>query len=178
MSDPTDLGDEIVAFVPDLRAFARTFHRDPTRADDLVQETILKAWTNHDKFERGTNLKAWLFTILRNTFLSEMRQRRHEVEDVDGAFAATLSDKPRQESALELDEFRTALAQLSDDQREALILVGAAGFNYEDVAKICGCAPGTVKSRVSRARARLAELMRIDDASTIGSDAIAAAAGV
>lgn len=177
MTTSTDLGDEIVAFVPDLRAFARTFHRDASRADDLVQEAILKAWSNLDKFEPGTNLKAWLFTILRNTFLTEIRRKRREVEDADGAYAATLSDKPRQESAMELEDFRNAMAQISEDQREALILVGAAGFSYEEAAEICGCAPGTVKSRVSRARTRLAELMHIEDASMIGTDAIAAAVG-
>ena len=176
MNDPADFGDEIVAFVPDLRAFAKTFHRDAARADDLVQEAILKAWSNQDKFKPGTNMKAWLFTILRNTFLTEIRKKRREVEDVDGAFAAGLSDKPRQESAIEMGEFHAALKQLSEDQREALILVGASGFSYEEAAQICDCAPGTVKSRVSRARTRLAELMQIEDASAIGADAVVAAA--
>lgn len=174
--DREQIEADLVALAPDLRAFARTFHRDPARADDLVQEAILKAWTNLDKFKPGTNLRAWLFTILRNTFLSEMRKRKREVEDADGALVAGLAEKPRQESALELQDFRDALNLLPDDQREAIILVGAAGFSYEEASAICGCAPGTVKSRVSRARKRLSELMRLSETDAIGEDALIAAA--
>lgn len=170
------LGEQIVEIVPQLRAFARTFHRDAARADDLVQDTVLKAWSNLEKFERGTNLKGWLFTILRNTFLSERRRLRREVEDADGAMAARLSEKPAQEAAMEFLEFREALDALPDDQREALILVGASGFSYEEAAEVVGCATGTVKSRVSRARKRLAELMKLSDPSEIGSDQLTAAA--
>lgn len=167
-----DVEAELVGFIPDLRAFARTFHRDPSRADDLVQEAILKAWTNIEKFEAGTNLKAWLFTILRNTFLSEMRKKAREVEDADGKFAAQLANKPEQEAALEYDDFRRALAKLPDDQREALILVGASGFSYDQAAEICGCATGTVKSRVNRARKKLAELMQLESPQEIGTSGV------
>ncbi len=153
---------ELVTLVPQLRAFARTFHRDAARADDLVQETVLKAWSNAEKFREGTSLKAWMFTILRNTFLSERRKMVREVEDVDGYHAGNLSERPRHDDKLQFQDFAEALSQLSDDHREALVLVGAAGFSYEEVAEICGCAVGTVKSRVNRARARLAELMRLE----------------
>ena len=154
---------ELVELVPHLRAFARTFHRDPSRADDLVQETILKAWENAEKFQEGTSIRAWAFTILRNTFLSERRKLGREVEDVDEVFSATLAEQPVHDDRMQFQDFKEALNQLSDDHREALVLVGAAGFSYEEVAEMCGCKLGTVKSRVNRARARLAELMRIDD---------------
>lgn len=176
MARHSDIEAELVQHVPDLRAFARSFHRDPGRADDLVQEAVLKAWSNIDKFKAGTNLRAWLFTILRNTFISEMRRRTREVEDVDGKFAEQLVQRPAQENAMELDNFRRALAQLPDSQREALILIGASGFSCEEAAEICGCAPGTVKSRVNRARTRLAELMRLEDGGDVGvADTVSAA---
>jgi RNA polymerase sigma-70 factor (ECF subfamily) len=113
-------------------------------------------------FEQGTNLKAWLFTILRNTYFSECRKLRREVKDPDGELAAKLSVSPEQHGHMDMVDFNAALAKLSDDQREALILVGAEGFSYEEVARICGCAVGTVKSRVNRARVRLAELLQVE----------------
>src|SRR6185369_16848825 len=131
------------------------------RADDLVQETMLRAIANIDSFQPGTNMSAWLFTILRNHFRSEYRKRRREVEDADGHYAETLTSHPEQHGRVELTEFRGALSKLPEEQREALILVGASGFSYEEAAEICGCAIGTVKSRVNRARTRLAELMSI-----------------
>jgi RNA polymerase sigma-70 factor (ECF subfamily) len=143
--------------VPNLRAFAISLSGNVDRADDLVQETLARALAHIDSFEPGTNMQAWLFTILRNLFRSEYRKRRREVEDVDGRLADGLESQPDQDPKLEFADFRTALGRLPDDQREALILVGAAGFSYEEVAKICGCAIGTVKSRVNRARNRLAE---------------------
>ncbi|MBK0398779.1 sigma-70 family RNA polymerase sigma factor [Limibaculum sp. M0105] len=157
MSDP--FRDELVAALKPLRGFARTFHRDPDRADDLVQETMVKAWSNRDKFRPGTNMRAWLFTILRNSYYSELRKSRNEVEDADGSLTERLTDLPAHDGRLAMRDFRAALATLGDDQREALILVGASGFSYEEAAEICGVAPGTIKSRVSRARARLAELL-------------------
>lgn len=172
MAAHKDVEEDLIRFIPDLRAFARTFYRDPSRADDLVQEAILKAWSNIDKFERGTNLKAWLFTILRNTFLSEMRKKSREVEDADGKYAAQLAKKPEQEAVLEYDDFRRAMTQIPDDQREALILVGASGFSYDEAAAICGCATGTVKSRVNRARKKLAELMQIESVHEIGTTGV------
>ena len=166
----------ILELLPHLRAFARSLCSNASRADDLVQETLVKAWSNPDKFEAGTNLRAWLFTILRNTYYSEMRKQRREVEDAEGVYAARLTVLPRQFDHLSLQEFRRALTQLNAQQREALILTGASGFSCEEAAAICGCAPGTIKSRVSRARARLAGLMAIDEQSDLGPDAVMAAA--
>ncbi len=159
MAASTKLADELVTHVPNLRAFARSLVRDPSRADDLVQETVLKAWSNLERFEVGTNMRAWLFTILRNTFYSEFRKTRREVEDVDGQHAALVSEKPAHDGTLEMRDFERFFAVLPADQREALTLVGASGVSYEEAAEICGCAVGTIKSRVSRARLRLTEMM-------------------
>ena len=153
------LRDALVATIPNLRAFAISLTGDHHRANDLVQDTLLKAWANRDKFEVGTNLKAWLFTILRNTYFSDIRKRRRESQDVDGQAAAQLVSLPEQNGHVDLSDFRKALTFLSPDQREALLLVGAEGYSYEEAATISGCAVGTVKSRVNRARAHLAELM-------------------
>ena len=130
------------------------------RADDLVQETLLRALANIDSFQPGTNMSAWLFTILRNLFRSEYRKRRREVEDTDGSYAETLKSHPEQQGRVEFEEFRAALAKLPPDQREALILVGASGFSYEEAAAICECAVGTIKSRVNRARTGLPSCSR------------------
>jgi RNA polymerase sigma-70 factor, ECF subfamily len=111
-----------------------------------------------------------LFTILRNLFRSEYRKRRREVEDADGRYAETLKSHPEQTGRVEFSEFRAALGKLPSDQREALILVGASGFSYEDAATICGCAVGTIKSRVNRARTRLADLLAIDSVDDFGPD--------
>jgi len=162
--------ETMLAAVPGLRAFAMSLCGKIDRADDLVQETLLRALTNIDSFEPGTNMSAWLFTILRNLFRSEYRKRRREVEDADGRFSATLKTQPDQPSHMEFEEFRTALGQLPPDQREALVLVGASGFSYEEAAQICGSAVGTIKSRVNRARIRLAELLAIEGARDMGPD--------
>jgi RNA polymerase sigma-70 factor, ECF subfamily len=167
--DPS-LRDAVLAAVPSLRAFAISLSGNVDRADDLVQETLLRALVNIDSFSPGTNLSAWLFTILRNLFRSEYRKRRREVEDTDGSYAESLKSQPEQEGRVEFQEFRTALAKLPADQREALILVGASGFSYEEAAGICECAVGTIKSRVNRARTRLAELMSIESADDFGPD--------
>ena len=140
--------DAMLAAVPSLRAFAISLCGNVDRADDLVQETLLRAMANIDSFQPGTNMSAWLFTILRNLFRSEYRKRRREVEDTDGSYAESLKSHPEQHSRVEFEEFRTALAKLPPDQREALILVGASGFSYEEAAAICECAVGTIKSRV------------------------------
>jgi RNA polymerase sigma-70 factor (ECF subfamily) len=161
---------EILGAVPGLRAFAISLCGNVDRADDLVQEALLRALANIHSFQPGTNMSAWLFTILRNHFRSEYRKRRREVEDADGHYAEGLTSHPEQQGHLELTEFRTALNKLPDEQREALILVGASGFSYEEAAEICGCAIGTVKSRVNRARTRLAELMSIQGAEDFGPD--------
>jgi RNA polymerase sigma-70 factor, ECF subfamily len=160
--DP-DPRDEIVTHLPALRAFAVSLTRNGSQADDLVQDTIVKAWKNFDKFQPGTNMRAWLFTILRNTFYSAMRKSRREVADVDGAMAATLAEKPHHDGRLAMADFEKAFATLPEEQREALILVGASGFSYEEAAETCGVAVGTIKSRVNRGRARLAELLEISD---------------
>jgi RNA polymerase sigma-70 factor, ECF subfamily len=170
MSLAPSVREAMLAAVPSLRAFAISLSGNVDRADDLVQETLLRAMANIDSFEPGTNMSAWLFTILRNLFRSEYRKRRREVEDTDGNYAETLKSHPEQQSRVEFEEFRTALAKLPPDQREALILVGASGFSYEEAAAICQCAVGTIKSRVNRARTRLAELLSIDGVDDFGPD--------
>ncbi|GIK97731.1 MAG: sigma-70 family RNA polymerase sigma factor [Xanthobacteraceae bacterium] len=165
-----DTRDEILAAVPSLRAFAISLCGNVDRADDLVQETLLRALANIDSFQPGTNMSAWLFTILRNFFRSEYRKRRREVEDNDGSYAESLKSQPEQNGRVEFSEFKAALAKLPPDQREALILVGASGFSYEEAAAICECAVGTIKSRVNRARTRLAELLAIEGADDFGPD--------
>jgi RNA polymerase sigma-70 factor (ECF subfamily) len=167
--DPS-VRDAVLSTVPSLRAFAISLCGNVDRADDLVQETLLRALANIDSFQPGTNMAAWLFTILRNLFRSEYRKRRREVEDTDGSYANSLKSHPEQTSRIEFEEFRTALGKLPHDQREALILVGASGFSYEEAAEICGCAVGTIKSRVNRARNRLAELLTIDSVDDFGPD--------
>lgn len=164
------LRDELVACLPNLRAFAVSLCGQVTLADDLVQETLMKAWANLGSFTEGTNMRAWLFTILRNVYYSELRKRRREVEDVDGVHAAAAAVHPSQNGHMDLQDFRTALADLPDDQREALILVGGSGLSYEEVAEICGCAVGTVKSRVNRARRRLTERLGVADGDAFGPD--------
>jgi RNA polymerase sigma-70 factor, ECF subfamily len=153
--------DALIGEMPNLKAFAISLCGNPSTGNDLVQETLLKALGNREKFADGTNLKAWLFTILRNTYFSEFRRGRREVADVDGIAAATLASHPGQLSHMDLVDLGVALEKLADDQREALLLVGGEGFSYEEAAEIFGCAVGTVKSRVSRARARLAALMDV-----------------
>lgn len=169
------LRNELMQAIPNLRAFAISLCGDPTRADDLVQETLVKAWSNLRSFEEGTNLKAWLFTILRNLFFSEHRKRRREVEDADGHMSAQLAVHPEQLGHMDFEDFRIALKQLPTDQREALILVGAEGFSYEEAAVISGCAVGTIKSRVSRARIRLTGLLGLDGAADFGPDHVSEA---
>ncbi len=178
--DPA-LRDAMLAAVPSQRAFAISLSGNVDRADDLVQETLLRAIANIESFQPGTNMSAWMFTILRNLFRSEYRKRRREVEDTDGSYADTLKSHPEQGSHLEFKEFKSALSKLPPDQREALILVGASGFSYEEAAAICECAVGTIKSRVNRARTRLADLLSIESAEDFGPDhttrAILAAGG-
>lgn len=148
---------------PSLRAFAISLSGHADRADDLVQDTLMRAWANAASFQEGSNIRAWLFTILRNSFASQYRKKRREVEDVDGEFAGRVPSPAEQEGHLSLDDLKGALAKLPDEQREAVLLVGGSGFSYEEAAEICGCAVGTVKSRVNRARVRLAQLMYGDD---------------
>lgn len=155
--------DEVVGLIPALRAFAWSLSHNGSDADDLVQDTLIKAWSNRDKFEAGTNLRAWLFTILRNTYYTNVLRRRREVRDEQGEYASMLRSPPTQDWSVAMRALQTALQQLPDEHREALILVGAAGLSYEEAAEICGCALGTIKSRVNRARARLLKIMDADD---------------
>jgi RNA polymerase sigma-70 factor (ECF subfamily) len=161
---------QLAEALPALRAFARALARDASHADDLVQEALLKAWANRDRFQQGTNLKAWLFTILRNCFYSEFRKRKREVPDVDGDYARRLTTRPSQDDAMAVNDFLDALATLPDDQREALILIGATGLSYEEAAEISGVAIGTVKSRVSRARTQLSRLLGVEDGRDLVAD--------
>jgi RNA polymerase sigma-70 factor (ECF subfamily) len=163
---------DLLAAIPSLRAFAVSLSQNADKADDLVQETLVKAWDKHESFQPGTNLKAWLFTILRNEFYSQMRKRGREVQDSEGVMTAKLAVHPSQHGQLDLKDFRMALEKLPEDQREAIILIGASGFSYEEAAEICDCAVGTIKSRVSRARTRLQEILQISGEADFGPDAI------
>jgi RNA polymerase sigma-70 factor (ECF subfamily) len=146
---------DLVALIPHLRAFARTLCGDAAAADDLAQDAILKAWDARSSFQMGTNMKAWTFMILRNQFYSEKRRSWRQSQLDQEAAERTLVAADDPEAPVALDEMRLAMGMLPAEQREALILVGAGGFAYEEAADICGCAVGTVKSRVSRARRAL-----------------------
>lgn len=180
MKDETETGArgfkrEMLSLLPNLRAFAISLSGRHDRADDLVQDTIMKAWANQHSFEPGTNMKAWLFTILRNEYYSQIRKRGREVQDSDGVLTERLSVHPAQYGRLDLNDFSAALRQLPEDQREAIILVGASGFSYEEAAEMCGCALGTIKSRVSRARRQLQEILGITGEGEYGPDRTVAA---
>ena len=162
--------EAILAEVPKLRAFAISLCGNLDQADDFVQETLLRAWTHIDQFQRGTNMAAWLFTILRNSLRSNYRKYRREIEDADGSYAERMITHPEQNGRLEFEELRGALAKLPSDQRETLILVVASGASYEEAAEICGCRVGTIKSRVHRARALLAQILAIDSVDDFAPD--------
>ncbi len=149
----------LASVIPHLRAYGRSLSGSPDLADDLTQDTMVKAWASRDRFERGTSIKAWTFVILRNTFLSQMRRNKFRGEYDEGAVERTLSTPASQEDSGEMADLQRGLMELPQDQREALILVGAGGMSYEEAAQICDCALGTMKSRVSRARAALEEIM-------------------
>ncbi len=162
---------ELTGLIPHLRAFARTLCGDPTAADDLAQEAMLKAWDARTSFQLGTNMKAWTFMILRNQFYSEKRRSWRSTQLDQEAAERTLVAADNPEAPVALDELRLALRSLPHEQREALILVGAGGFAYEEAAEICGCAVGTVKSRVSRARRALQAALESGDYERDGSAA-------
>jgi RNA polymerase sigma-70 factor, ECF subfamily len=164
--------DDMLAAVPHLRAFAISLCGNVDRADDFVQETLLRALASINSFRPGTSLRAWLFTILRNVVRSDYRKRRREVEDPDDGYVGSLKSAPEQHGRLELEEVRVALTKLPSSQREALLLVGASGFTYEQAAAICEISVGTVKSRVNRARTRLSVLLALDDADRFGPDGV------
>ncbi len=159
---------ELISAIPNLRAFAVSLSGNGDRADDLVQETLVKAWTNLGSFTEGTNLTAWLFTILRNIYYSDYRKRRREADDPDGVMASKMVSPAAQNAHMDFLDFRSALQKLPVEQREAIILVAASGLSYEEAAEICGCAAGTMKSRVNRARNRLAEMLSLEDAYLLG----------
>jgi RNA polymerase sigma-70 factor (ECF subfamily) len=150
---------DLVALIPHLRAFARTLTGDPTAADDLAQDAMMKAWDARASFEMGTNMKAWTFMILRNQFYSEKRRSWRQSQLDQEAAERTLVAIDDPAAPVALDELRLGLGMLPSEQREALVLVGAGGFAYEEAAEICGCAVGTVKSRVSRARRALQDIL-------------------
>jgi len=165
MSDPTERLDdasfkrELTGLIPHLRAFARSLCGDATLADDLAQDAMLKAWHARESFQAGTNMKAWAFTILRNIFYSEKRRSWRRAPLDPEVAEATLVSAANPGDGLDLLALRNALNLLPEDQREALILVGAGGLAYEEAAEVCGCAVGTIKSRVSRARKAVMELL-------------------
>ncbi len=167
---------QLIGRMPDLHLYARSLCRDRDFADDLVQETLLRAWVAADTFEAGTNLGAWLFTILRNAFLSHRRKRHREVEDPAGEYAARLWTLHSQDAHLEQQDLGRAMCELPGEQRVALLLVADQGLSYEDAAHACRCPVGTVKSRVRRARTRLADIMGLDVRSELGPDTITKAA--
>lgn len=151
--------DQLGAVIPHLRAFGRSLSGSRDLADDLVQETLLKAWAARKRFQAGTNMRAWTFIILRNLFLSQMRRARFKGEWDDITAAKILAAPASQDKHIELGDMQRALLHLPQPQREALILVGAGGFAYEEAAEICGCAVGTIKSRVARGRVALEALL-------------------
>lgn len=150
---------ELLASIPFMRAFGRTLTGDVEQAEDLAQETLLQAWRYRDQFRSGTNLRAWLSTILRNRFYSTQRRRKWRAEYDQEIIERTLVAPDDPSANVELEDVRRALAMLPDFQREALILVGAGGMRYEEVAEIMGCPVGTVKSRVRRARDELQAIL-------------------
>lgn len=170
MTSDSEFGAQLAEQAPTVRAFARTLARDVARADDLAQETLLKAWANREKFEPGSNLRAWLFTILRNSFYSSYRKSRREVADPEGEYQAKMATKPSQDDAMAMRDFEHALSQLPDEQREALVLIAVAGLSYEEACEVVNAPVGTVKSRVNRARARLAELLGVETGADMVTD--------
>src|SRR5487761_1589698 len=151
--------DDMVALVPQLHSFARSLCRDGVKADDLVQEALMRAFNNIERFTPGTNLKAWMFTIVRNEHYSQLRRSKFEAQGMDIELLPEPSVPPDHDGKLELRDLNRALASLSPGQRTALILVSVSGFSYEEASEICGCAVGTIKSRVARARETLLEIL-------------------
>ena len=167
--EPSDWRSAVHGYLPSLRAFAFTLSRNSADADDLVQETLTKAWAHRARFEPGSNLRAWLFTILRNSWYTGAAKRRREVADEEGRYAAGLTAEPNQEWTAELTSLRAALNALPPEHREAIVMVGAAGLSYQEAADISGCAVGTIKSRVNRARHHLADILGLGPEDAIGT---------
>ena len=160
--------------IPHMRAFARGLTNDPTAADDLAQDALLRAWDCRAQFRANTNFKAWVMTIVRNQFYSDKRRSWRQVQLDDDVARETLPATVDQDDVMALDDVRRALAELSEEHREALLLVGAGGYAYQEAAEICGCAVGTMKSRVNRARARLLEVLKAGPAMERGNDGVSA----
>ncbi len=158
-----DIHQEIVGVLPHLRAFARSLTGDADKADDLVQDTVVRALNAAAQFTPGTNFKAWTFTILRNLHVNHLRRRKIQADQRGGVDLDLIPVPATQPSSLEFEDMRRALACLSPEQHEVVLLIGASGFSYEDAARICGCAVGTIKSRLCRARRELARLMGLDE---------------
>ena len=163
--------NDLLLAIRSLRAFAISLVGRTDRADDLVQETLVKAWQHRASFQMGTNMGAWLFTILRNEFYTQIRKRKREVEDADGAIAAKVAVLPAQNGHMDLNDVQSALLKLPVDQRAAVLLVSASDMSYEEAAIVCGVATGTIKSRVNRGRAKLAEILGLQAAADFGPDA-------
>ena len=162
-SEKAEFKTELTEVVPHLRAFARGLCGRPDMADDLVQETLLKAWAAQERFEPGTSMRAWTFVILRNAYLTDMRRNRFRGEYDEIVAERILTAPAGQEEPIHLSDMHRALLTLPPERREALLLVGAGGFSYEEAANICGCAVGTIKSRVGRARAALNSMLADGD---------------
>lgn len=158
-SNPAAFKRDLTAVIPHLRAFARGLCGRPDLADDLVQETLLKAWAAQERFEPGTSMRAWTFVILRNAYLTDMRRNRFRADYDETVAERVLVAPAPQEGPMHLSDMHRALLTLPPERREALLLVGAGGFSYEEAAQICGCAVGTIKSRVGRARAALSQMI-------------------
>lgn len=148
---------EIVELIPALRAFARTFYRDTCDADDLVQETLTRALSSIHQFHTGTNMRSWLFTIMRNTFYTRLRVEKREAPGAPECVSARPAIDATQEWSVRGQEIARAIQQLPRQQQEVLVLIGVLGMSYEEAAGICDCAIGTIKSRLNRARLRLLE---------------------
>jgi len=157
--NPQDFKVVLLAAMPRLRSFALSLCGNADYANDLVQETIFRGWANRKSFEEGSNMSAWLHKILRNEFYSEFRRRSREVPDTDGVFSACLIAEPTQDGHIEFLDFRRAFKELDNDHREVLALIAASDLSYEEAAHRCGCAVGTIKSRVHRARIKLSHLL-------------------
>lgn len=158
-ADKSAFKRELADVIPHLRAFARGLCGRPDMADDLVQETMLKAWAAQERFEPGTSMRAWTFVILRNVYLTEMRRNRFRGDYDETVAERILVESASQEGPIHLDDMRRALMALTEERREALLLVGAGGFSYEEAAEICQCPVGTIKSRVGRARAAITAML-------------------
>jgi RNA polymerase sigma-70 factor (ECF subfamily) len=164
--DEDQFREELTALIPHLRAFSRSLCGNATLADDVAQDALLKAWNARERFKPGSNLKAWTFTILRNQFYSIKRRSWRATSLEPEVAEQTIVSVANPDDGVRLNELRHALNRLSDDQREAIILVGASGMSYEEAAEVCDCATGTIKSRVSRARKTLASIMEDGDFDT------------